>query len=186
MSGRWASFEREFQSTKKQLRFVSSQFEEEVRLADAQEHSKRHQEILSKISSLTTSRTVSHQDAITNVKLPRNERFVGRDSTLTLVHSMLEPNFQQATAGRARSSVHVHGVGGMGKTEIALEYTYRYAQCYSHIFWLRSESHPVLLESFLEIVRKLKLEEKGTDSVKNIQIGLEWLQSSSKCIEETS
>ena len=186
MRGLWASFDRDFQSTKQQLRFVSSQFEEEVRLADAQEHIKRHQEVLNTISSLTNTRNVSYHDAITNVTLPRNERFVGRDNTLALIHSKLEPSFQQVTAGRARSSVLVHAVGGMGKTAIALEYTYRYAQCYSHIFWLRSQSHPVLLESFLELVRKLNLEEKGADPVKNMQIVLEWLQTSCEYTEKTS
>jgi hypothetical protein len=46
----------------------------------------------------------------------------------------------------------------MGKTEIALEYAYRYMHQYTHIFWIRAETEAVLAESFAKILDKVNPE----------------------------
>lgn len=108
------------------------------------------------------------------------ERFVGREAVLALLHSELIPSFMESDISlRAQCSCVIHAIGGMGKTETILEYTYRYRQCYTHIFWLRAQIGATLLESFLEIVAKLDLDEKGTDPEKRVQAGLHWFQTTS-------
>lgn len=62
-----------------------------------------------------------------------------------------------------QSSCLIHGLGGLGKTQIALEYTYRYRDSYDVIFWLRAGSSADLVEGILAIARKMKLD-KGTVS----------------------
>ena len=62
---------------------------------------------------------------------PRNEDFVGRKEDLTKLHMAL------STPG---SVCVLSGVGGIGKTVTAIEYSYRYESAYSHIFWINAES----------------------------------------------
>ncbi|KAE8440608.1 hypothetical protein EG329_007027 [Mollisiaceae sp. DMI_Dod_QoI] len=159
MQGKWASFDNEFQRTRERLNFASSEFDKESRLADVQEQSKRHKEILSQLRTMSTgSNASSHGTFCTNVTLPRNERFVGRDGILAQIHSDLTPSLDTDFSLRTRCSTVVHAVGWMGKIETVLEYTYRYQHSYSHIFWLRAQTRSGLLDSFLEVIEKLGLD----------------------------
>jgi hypothetical protein len=119
-------------------------------------------------------------DPVTNIMPPRNVMFTGRSDVLSQLHRILEPSLNNAIDKRSRSSCVIHGIGGMGKTQTALEYTYRYRELYSHIFWLHAELNATLLDSFLESTGKLPLELKGHDESKKIKLGLEWFQSTSK------
>ncbi|MFH8803654.1 FxSxx-COOH system tetratricopeptide repeat protein [Streptomyces sp. NPDC017936] len=58
---------------------------------------------------------------------PRNSRFVGRDETLA--------RLRQALTDHAR--LVVTGPGGSGKTQLALEYAYRFAGHYELAWWVR-------------------------------------------------
>lgn len=62
---------------------------------------------------------------------PRNEAFIGRENDLTRLHNILsDPG----------TSCLMSGTGGIGKTGIAIEYTYRYEAAYSYIFWVSAET----------------------------------------------
>lgn len=39
-------------------------------------------------------------------------------------------------------------MGGIGKTQTALEYTYRYQEIYNHIFWLPAETTSELVQAY--------------------------------------
>ena len=47
----------------------------------------------------------------------------------------------------------------MGKTQVALEYTYRYRDCYDFIFWVQAETDPEMVKDTITISEKLKLEQ---------------------------
>jgi tetratricopeptide (TPR) repeat protein len=69
---------------------------------------------------------------------PRNPVFTGRDDLLTRLH-------HQLTAGGGRRSVAVvgqalYGLGGVGKTQLALEYAHRFAADYDLIWWIAAEN----------------------------------------------
>jgi|SRR5579862_6327824 len=183
MRGRWGVLSGEFERTRTWLNSASSEFEREARLADVQEQFKRHAEVMTKINSISSSgrSTLAHVDPVTNIGLPRNDRFTGRADVLALLHSELAPSFGgEDVSLRVRCSCVIHAIGGMGKTETALEYTYRYRHCYTHVFWLRAQTSATLLESFLEVVTKLGLDEKSADPEKKVQVGLHWFQTTSK------
>ena len=66
---------------------------------------------------------------------PRNSMFAGRDEPLEELTTTLKPETSEpASKARNRKSCVLHGVGGIGKSEVALAYAYRFGQCYSHIF----------------------------------------------------
>jgi tetratricopeptide (TPR) repeat protein len=51
--------------------------------------------------------------------------------------------------------IAVHGLGGVGKTSIAVEYAYRYRQRYSGIWWCPAETRIGLLTSLAGLAREL-------------------------------
>ncbi|VUC26950.1 unnamed protein product [Clonostachys rosea] len=170
----WTKLISEHQRTLRRLAAANSEFEKEVQLAEVQEGSRRHQEILALLRpSLPT------QSLKTNISLPRNTRFSGHEDTLELLHSILEPSFEgESSSEWAFCSCLIHAIGGTGKTELALEYAYRFRANYTCIFWLRSQTRALLQESFIQAISELDIPNlKNETPSRQVELGLKWFRS---------
>jgi tetratricopeptide (TPR) repeat protein len=90
-----------------------------------------------------TPRFPGHGLDITNLP-PRNPDFSGRAALLEELDQTLTGGGQAAVVQAAT----VHGLGGVGKTQLALEYAHRYAVAYDVIWWVPSEQ-PVTIPGTL-------------------------------------
>src|SRR5216684_8971207 len=70
------------------------------------------------------------------VPFQRNLFFTGREEILEALYTQL--HVEQVVA--LTQSYALRGLGGIGKTQIALEYAYRHALEYSAIFWIEAET----------------------------------------------
>jgi tetratricopeptide (TPR) repeat protein len=84
-----------------------------------------------------------HGLEITNLPA-RNPDFSGRGAFLQELHETLTSGGQAAVVQAAT----VHGLGGVGKTQLALEYAHRYATDYDVIWWIPAEQ-PVAIPGLL-------------------------------------
>jgi tetratricopeptide (TPR) repeat protein len=76
----------------------------------------------------------------------RSQHFTGREDLLDQLHRALAT--RSAASNRP---VTLHGVGGVGKTQLVLEYVYRYGDRYDFVWWIRAEQPSEVrasLESF--------------------------------------
>src|SRR6266487_499277 len=110
---------------------------------------------------------------IWNVPYPRNPFFTGREELLTYLHDKLTSDTSMAlTQAQA-----ISGLGGIGKTQIAIEYTYRYRNNYQAVFWVTADSRERLVSDFLGIAHSLNLPEKDAQDQREIvQAVKRWLR----------
>ena len=99
----------------------------------------------------------------------RNPHFTGRSGLLDEIHDRLQGG-EQALIVQA-----LYGLGGVGKTQLALEYAHRYASEYSIIWWIDAEQPVLLPEQFARLARALDCPRVGrcSDAIAQVKAELD-------------
>jgi tetratricopeptide (TPR) repeat protein len=84
----------------------------------------------------------------------RNPNFTGREDLLARLRQALTSG-QPAALPQA-----IHGLGGVGKTQLAVEYAYRHADDYELVWWVRAEETAALAADYAALAGPLDLPEK--------------------------
>ena len=109
---------------------------------------------------------------IWNVPYRRNPFFTGRDYFLARLQALLSSS-RAAAVSQAQA---ISGLGGIGKTQTAIEYAYRYRNDYQAVLWARAEHRDVLYTDLVGIATLLNLLEQGEqDATSAIKAVKSWL-----------
>ncbi|MBX9396398.1 tetratricopeptide repeat protein [Streptomyces sp. TRM72054] len=109
-------------------------------------------------SQMPTSpqRTVETEDRATQPRVwgnlpPRNPNFTGRTELLEL----LDQRLREGTTTVLPEAIH--GMGGVGKTQLAIEYAYRHQSEYDIVWWIPAERPGQIGQALVELAQRLGL-----------------------------
>jgi hypothetical protein len=115
--------------------------------------------------------------------IPATDHFVPRDSEL----KQLETFFQSVNKTSRQRVFVVHGMGGIGKTQLCVEYVRKHKADFSAIFWLDGSSKDALRQSFASAIARLtseatheevRLSQGSEDVDESFNAFTSWLSSS--------
>ena len=107
-----------------------------------------------------------------SVRYERNPYFTGREEFL----HKLSRELSERRPKRYNHRIALYGLGGVGKTQIALEYAYRHESDYSFVFWISAADQGQLLSGFVDIAKTtgcVRSEDKPQNVAKSV---LKWLR----------
>ncbi|KAF4616252.1 hypothetical protein G7Y89_g15154 [Cudoniella acicularis] len=107
--------------------------------------------------------------AITFMPFLRNEGLINRNDIFKTLDQLITPQSHNRSAA-------IWGLGGCGKTQIALEYAYRYQdQSSCSIFWVHADSEARFTQDYSEIAKiaGLSADLKGQDLLRAVQ---KWIE----------
>ena len=103
----------------------------------------------------------------------QNPYFTGREELLEALHSTLTAGEQVALI----QAQAISGLGGIGKTQLALAYAYRYRESYHDILWALAESRETLVTSYVTFAEQLRLELRAEqEQQKVVEAVKRWLR----------
>jgi NB-ARC domain len=91
------------------------------------------------------------------------EHFVVREEELAEMHRTLSGD------GR-RCTVVLHGLGGIGKTQLTVVYAKRHKDNYSAIFWLNIKDEDSLKQSFAKVARQILWEHPSASQLSSVDM----------------
>src|SRR6266487_4373437 len=107
---------------------------------------------------------------IWNVPYKRNLFFTGREKLLESLRKQLA--LMEATA---LTQAAISGLGGIGKTQTALEYAYRYENLYRLVLWVKADTRDTLISDSVTIADMLNLKKNEQDKMLTVATVKRWL-----------
>ena len=95
-------------------------------------------------------------------EIPETEHFVARQEELADIRKTLNSD------GRRRTAV-LHGLGGIGKTQLTVAYAKRHKANYSAIFWVNSKDEDSLKQSFAKVARRILKEHPSASWLSSVK-----------------
>jgi hypothetical protein len=92
----------------------------------------------------------------------RNLGFTGRDGMLNRLHEALRSGSRVAVQA-------LQGMGGVGKTQLALEYAHRFAGEYDLAWWIPAEQPGLIGEHLVALAQKIHLVPAGTTTPEAVE-----------------
>ena len=104
------------------------------------------------LSKINVAQDNSRTARVPANNLPRRSTiFGGRGEILERIHDALTPRL----TGKAPGSVFLTGMGGIGKSQVALEYCYRHLASYDVVLWVHAETKVSIFHSVKEAAHAL-------------------------------
>ncbi len=179
--GAWEEFRDDFARTLKRIRRLSTTVESEADYARMKCDRKKYDEVLGLMEKFKEAKL--QEDApkrYKNIPSTLNPRFWGRKDVLTSLREALLPKHKSCQL----TTFALYGMGGVGKTQIALQYAHRHRESYKAVLWVTADNVINMGQSFREIAKLLGLSQTDQEmqdtqgcmiKVKN------WLTEARKC-----
>ncbi|KAI0888151.1 uncharacterized protein GGS22DRAFT_185531 [Annulohypoxylon maeteangense] len=170
----WNTLTTKFNAALKNIAEAVHRMEKVVEMAE------KHAQNMNQWSILQSHLSLSHLQLETvtspchTLPVAENRQFFGRQEILRQLEDHLKP----ADTNARLSSIALYGLGGVGKTQVALAYAYQKIDHLDAIFWISAESPYSIQQSFsraaLDALRLPKAKPQAYQE--NMVLVLNWLQ----------
>jgi tetratricopeptide (TPR) repeat protein len=93
---------------------------------------------------------------------PRNKNFTGRVDILEQLRRLMASKITAVLPSEESLPQALQGLGGVGKTAVAIEYAWRYRADYDLVCWIRADQMPLVRSSLAGLAAALGLEPSAT------------------------
>ncbi|AIR99126.1 FxSxx-COOH system tetratricopeptide repeat protein [Streptomyces glaucescens] len=114
--------------------------------------------------------TASAAAVVWEVRRRRNPHFTGRDEVIGELRGKL-------LAERHAAVQALHGTGGIGKTQVALEYVYRFREHYDIVWWIDAEQADQIPVHYAELAARVGVAKPDAGVEFNARYALDELRS---------
>ncbi|GHO76378.1 tetratricopeptide repeat protein [Ktedonobacter sp. SOSP1-85] len=109
-----------------------------------------------------------------DVPYPRNPYFIGRETVLGSLRQTLVPGARTTALTQSLS-----GLGGIGKTQVAVEYAHQYGEYYEAVLWIPADSLAVATAAYLRLATEVLGLPEQQEADQQIAAVKGWLQKHS-------
>lgn len=156
----WQTFRNDFSRTIMRIKRMSSTVESEADLARMRKDGTQYGEVLQLLNTMKISKTDgSKRIRYNNIPFAANAKFSGREDVLDMIDKSLD---LEASASSLKS-IALFGMGGVGKTQIAIQYAYRNMEKFDAILWIAADNSIAIGQSFLTMADGLGLLGNGEE-----------------------
>jgi tetratricopeptide (TPR) repeat protein len=113
---------------------------------------------------------IASASAVWEVRRRRNPHFTGRDDVIADLRDKL-------VAERHAAVQALHGTGGIGKTQVALEYVYRFREHYDIVWWIDAEQADQIPVHYAELAARVGAGKPDAGVEFNARYALDHLRS---------
>jgi hypothetical protein len=156
----WQTFRNDFSRTNMRIKRMSSIVEGEAESVRMRKDEMHYKEVLTLLSSMTKKdNSESGRDNYKNIPFCANARFSGREDVLAAIRSALNPESQSSMP----KSIALFGMGGVGKTQIAIQYAYLELESFDVVLWISADNAISIGQSFRTVADGLGLLESDDE-----------------------
>ncbi|PHH92515.1 hypothetical protein CDD83_7012 [Cordyceps sp. RAO-2017] len=150
----WQTFRNDFSRTIMRIKRMPSTVESEADLARMRKEEVRYREVIELLSTPKAGQSESSKRVrYNNIPFPPSTKFSGREDVLDAVQKSLDPKESRSLF----KSMALFGMGGIGKTQIAIQYAYQNLDYFEVILWIAAANAITIRQSFRAIAEGLGL-----------------------------
>jgi len=156
----WQGFRSDFSRTLMRVKRMSSSIESEADMLRMRKDKSQYEEVLELLNTMKVDKEKEQQHIrFHNIPFPLNPRFSGRQDILNSLQSALG----NASQSSPTKSMALFGMGGVGKTQIAIQYAHQSLDNFDAVLWVAADNSIAIGQSFRDISEGLRLIKPGDE-----------------------
>ncbi|RAK81445.1 TPR-like protein [Aspergillus fijiensis CBS 313.89] len=172
----WSTLRGDFQKTVQRIKRLSATIDTEIELTRMRQSNQKYHEVLELMETLHPQQRQTRSNSIFQIPSIESPRFWGREDILALIDEALV----SGQSDHSFRSFALYGMGGVGKTQIALKYANASRAKFDAIFWVSADNLITIGQSFRRIADTLGLSAPDTEHDDNsVMLAVKkWLSTS--------
>lgn len=176
----WTSEKTLFSDTMGRIEKQTQEIEHETHAASMEIDKVRHDQVVNLISTMKMSESLPAVKPCRSIPFSSNPRFFNRPRYLQLIDKCLRPHiYDNKSCGEQMRIFALHGFAGVGKTQLAIQYTYDHWGDFDVILWASADGNTKIIEDYANHAKRMGLTDTPDQNVASRAM-MNWFQDTSE------